>query len=153
MPSGATPGSSSRGPLVLVAEDEFLIAMDLELLLEGHGWRVLGPAATVAEALRLLDGGGEGTPDVALLDADLRDGTAAPVAGRLRALGVPFVLASACDGARLAALGLGGAPNVGKPADDRRLLAALAEAAGRRSGVDGPQQAVAGAPGAADVFF
>ena len=53
------------------------------------------------------------------------------MAARLRALGVPFVLASACDGARLAALGLGGAANVGKPADDRRLLAALARAVGR----------------------
>ena len=62
---------------------------------------------------------------------NLRGGTAAPVAARLRALGVPFVVASAYDGAGLAALGLGGAPNVGKPADEARLLAALAEAAGR----------------------
>jgi DNA-binding response OmpR family regulator len=92
--------------------------------------RVLGPVATVARALRLLDGGGE-VPDVALLDVDLRGEAATPVAARLRALGVPFVLASAYDGARLAALGLAGAPNVGKPADARRLLAALAEAVGR----------------------
>ena len=38
------------GRLVLVVEDEFLIAMDLEFLLQQHGWRVLGPATTVAEA-------------------------------------------------------------------------------------------------------
>jgi DNA-binding response OmpR family regulator len=118
--------------VVLVVEDEFLIAMDLGLLLEGRGYRVLGPAATVAEALRLLDGdGGEGTPDVALLDANLRGEPVTPVAARLRALGVPFVLASVYHDARVAALGLGGAPNVGKPADGRRLLAALAWAAGR----------------------
>ena len=114
--------------MVLVVEDEFLLAMDLELLLERRGYRVLGPAATVAEALRLLDGG---VPDAALLDVNLRGETVTPVAARLRALGVPFVLASAYDDARLAALGLVGAPNVGKPADDRRLLAALAEAVGR----------------------
>ena len=129
MPSGATPGPSSRGPLVLVVEDEFLIAMDLELLLEGHGWRVLGPAATVAEALRLL-GDGE-TPAVALLDVNLGGEMVTPVAGALRALGVPFVLASAHDRPELAAAGLAGAPNVGKPASDHRLLAALARVVGR----------------------
>ena len=52
-PPGPTPepASRGRGPLVLVVEDEFLLAMDLGLLLEGHGFRVPGPAATVAEAL------------------------------------------------------------------------------------------------------
>ena len=128
MPSVPTPERPPRGPLVLVVEDEFLLAMDLGVLLERQGYRVLGPAATVAEALRLLDGG---LPDTGLLDVNLRGETVTPVAARLRALGVPFVLASAYDDARLAALGLAGAPNVGKPADDRRLLTALAEAVGR----------------------
>ena len=134
MAPGPAPEPPPHGPppLVLVVEDEFLIATDLEHMLGRHGWRVLGPAATVAEALRLLDGGAPGAvPGVALLDVNLRGEAVTPVAERLRALGVPFVLASAYDGDRLAALGLGGAPNVGKPADDRRLLAALAEAAGR----------------------
>jgi DNA-binding response OmpR family regulator len=126
-PPGPTPDPPSRGPLVLVVEDEALIALDLELLLGRHGWRVLGPAATVAQALRLLEGGGE-VPAVALLDANLRGEPATPVAERLRALRVPFVVASAYDGARLAALGLGGAPAVGKPARERVLLAALARA-------------------------
>src|SRR5215212_8822543 len=70
------------GRLVLVVEDEFLIAMDLELLLRRHGWRVLGPAATVAEALRLL---ADERPDVALLDLNLRGELATPVAEELRA--------------------------------------------------------------------
>ena len=50
---------------VLVVEDEILIAMDLTLLLERRGWNVLGPAATVNEALSLLD---KDQPAVALLD-------------------------------------------------------------------------------------
>ena len=131
MAPGPAPEPPPHGPppLVLVVEDEFLIATELEHMLGRHGWRVLGPAATVEAALRLLDGGAR--PDVALLDVNLRGEAVTPVAARLRALGVPFVLASAYDGNRLAALGLGGAPNVGKPADDRRLLAALAEAVGR----------------------
>ena len=77
MSAKAPKGGSSRSLLVLVVEDEFLIAMDLEAMLREHGWRVLGPAATVEEALRLLDGGGE-TPDVALLDVNLRGRTVAP---------------------------------------------------------------------------
>ena len=131
MAPGPAPEPPPHGspPLVLVVEDEFLIAMELERVLGRHGWRVLGPAPTVGEALRLLDGGAR--PDVALLDANLRGEMVTPVAARLRALGVPFVLASAYDRAQLAALGLGGAPNVVKPANARRLLAVLAEAAGR----------------------
>jgi CheY-like chemotaxis protein len=130
VPSGPTPepASRGRGPLVLVVEDEFLLAMELGLLLEGHGYRVLGPAATVAEALRLLDGA---TPDAALLDVNLRGEMVTPVAEALRASGVPFVLASAYDRPELAAAGLAGAPNVGKPASDGRLLAALARAVER----------------------
>jgi two-component system, response regulator PdtaR len=136
-PAGPTPepASRGRGPLVLVVEDEFLLAMELGLLLEGHGYRVLGPAATVAEALRLLEGGE--VPDVALLDVNLRGEMVTPVAGRLRALGVPFVLASAYDRPELAAAGLAGAPNVGKPTSERRLLAALAQIVGRWPG--GPE--------------
>jgi CheY-like chemotaxis protein len=114
------------GLLVLVVEDEFLIAWDLELLLERHGWRVLGPAASVAQALRLLDGGG--TPDVALLDVNLGGELVTPVAEALRARGVPFVLASAYDRLDLVAPALAGAPNVGKPTDEGRLLTALMRA-------------------------
>ena len=126
MPSAPAPERPPRGPLVLVVEDEFLLAMELELLLERHGYRVLGPAATVAEALRLL---AAETPDAALLDVNLRGEMVTPVAGALRALGVPFVLASAYDRSELTPE-LAGAPNLGKPANERRLLAALAEAVG-----------------------
>jgi DNA-binding response OmpR family regulator len=115
--------------VVLVVEDEFLIAMDLELLLQRDGWRVLGPATTVVGALRLLAGE---RPDVALLDVNLRGEPVTPVAEALRARGVPFVLASAYDGAtQLPAEILVTAPNVGKPMNERRLLAALAHALGQ----------------------
>ena len=128
MPSGPTPEAPSRGPLILVVEDEFLLALDLELLLEGHGFRVLGPAATVAEALRLLAGE---TPDAALLDVNLRGEPVTPVAAALRARGVPFVLASAYARPELVPGALAGARNVGKPTIERRLLAALTRAVGQ----------------------
>jgi two-component system, response regulator PdtaR len=128
LPLGGTPGPPTPPPLgrlVLVVEDELLIAMDLEQLLRRHGWRVLGPAATVAGALRLLAGE---TPDVALLDVNLGGEPVTPVAEELRARGVPFVLASAYHVPAQAAAALAGAPNIGKPTGERRLLAALARA-------------------------
>jgi CheY-like chemotaxis protein len=53
---------------VLVVEDEALIAMDLEALLEGAGYRVMGPCNSTASAMALL---ADGNPDVALLDVNL----------------------------------------------------------------------------------
>jgi PleD family two-component response regulator len=50
---------------VLIVEDEPLIALDLEAMLERRGARIVGPAATVREALSLLQ---SERPDVALLD-------------------------------------------------------------------------------------
>ena len=117
---------SSSGRVVLVVEDEFLIAMNFELLLQRHGWRVLGPAATVAEGLQLL---ADERPDVALLDVNLRGEPVTPVAEELRARGVPFVLASAYDHHRLAPeTALAGVLNLGKPTNEGCLLAALAQA-------------------------
>jgi CheY-like chemotaxis protein len=73
----------------LVVEDEYLIADDLQHELEKLGMVVIGPAPTVAMALRLLDA----TPvlDGAILDIDLRGETSFPVADALRERGIPFV--------------------------------------------------------------
>jgi CheY-like chemotaxis protein len=131
LPPDQAPGRPlPRRPVVLVVEDEVLIAWDLAHRLARHGWRVRGPAATVAQALRLL---GEGEPpDVALLDVNLRGELVTPVAEALRARGVPFVLASAYDPVDQVAPALAGVPNVGKPLfNEARLLAALAQAIAR----------------------
>jgi CheY-like chemotaxis protein len=125
VPLGQTPQPRPDGRLVLVVEDEVLIAMDLQLLLQRNGWRVLGPAATVAEALRLLRGE---TPDVALLDVSLSGELVTPVAEELRAQGVPFVVVSAYHNPGLMAATLAGVTAVGKPVAERHLLAALTQA-------------------------
>lgn len=108
---------------VLIVEDEFLIAIDLKLLLERRGWSVLGPATTVKEALGLLN---DELPAVAILDVTLKDGAVTLVAEALRARSVPFVVASAYSRPEL--IGgdiLAGAPNVGKPTEERRLISVL----------------------------
>lgn len=108
---------------VLIVEDEFLIALDLQMLLEGHGWRVMGPAATVRSALNLLKAE---LPLVGLLDVNLGNELITPVAETLKAREVPFALASAYDRPeQYGGEALAGAPNVGKPINERRLLEAL----------------------------
>jgi CheY-like chemotaxis protein len=62
----ATPDSPAPpAPVVMVVEDELLIATSLELALESRGYRILGPVATVDEALELLQ---TTRPDMALID-------------------------------------------------------------------------------------
>lgn len=57
--------------VILVAEDEGLIAFALEWALRLAGHEILGPVDTVEEALRLVD---QTHPDLALIDIDLRHG-------------------------------------------------------------------------------
>ncbi|MFC4168906.1 response regulator [Teichococcus aestuarii] len=57
---------------ILLVEDEVLIAMVLGEALETADHEVMGPAATLAEALALCEGA---RPDLALLDINLRDGS------------------------------------------------------------------------------
>jgi len=113
---------------VLIVEDEYLIARDLELFLEDSGWRVLGPVATVGDALALLQ---NELPAVALLDVDLADGAATPLALALKEIGIPFAVASAYSSPeQYGGEVFAGAPNMGKPANNRRLLAALDQLVG-----------------------
>ena len=110
---------------VLIVEDEYLIAMDLQATLEGDGWRVLGPAPSVQVALNILK---EELPSVALLDVNLGRELVTPVAEFLKARNVPFAVATAYPkpeefGGDI----LAEAPNAGKPTNERRLLAVLAQ--------------------------
>jgi DNA-binding response OmpR family regulator len=77
---------------ILVVEDEWFIADDLERLLGEAGYDVAGPAPRVDAALALIEKGGI---DAGLLDVSLQDDTSFPVAERLRAEGVPFAFLTA----------------------------------------------------------
>jgi|SRR5882672_7444771 DNA-binding NtrC family response regulator len=63
--------SELNGLCVLVVEDSWDVGTGLKMLLESWGADVAGPAATTADAVRLVC---ERTPDVALVDINLRDG-------------------------------------------------------------------------------
>jgi len=85
------------GRRILVVEDEFLIAMEIQRWLHAAGAEVVGPVPTVSEALSLIDGG---HLDAAVLDVNLGDGdTSYPVADRLAVLGIPHLFATGETGA------------------------------------------------------
>lgn len=77
---------------VLVVENDEMSAALLQMQLVQSGAIVVGLAASVSEALRLL---GETQPQVALLDYRLANSeTSEPVAQALTARQIPFVLAT-----------------------------------------------------------
>ena len=76
------------GARVLVVEDESLLAETLCDLMQDAGCEPVGPAATVAAAMRLID---QGSIDVAVLDIRLLSEVSYPVAYALRRRGVPLL--------------------------------------------------------------
>ena len=83
-----TESAELQGLRVLVVEDEFLIAMDIEAMLRELACEVVGPIGNLASALQAAR---EETPDVALLDANLGGEPVTAVAEALVARAVPIV--------------------------------------------------------------
>lgn len=87
-PAGSAGSENSSG-LILIVEDEVLVAMELTDGLQQVGWEVLGPAASADEALTLLARSRQ--PDAAILDINLAGKLVFPLAELLRARRVPFI--------------------------------------------------------------
>jgi two-component SAPR family response regulator len=116
-------GAFLEGRRVLVAEDEFLLALELEAVLERQGCVVLGPVSTLDQALALLDG----QPlDGAVLDVNLRGRRVTPLAAALQEQSVPFVLVTGYADRQLSEPELCGQPRLDKPLDGEHLLRTLA---------------------------
>jgi ActR/RegA family two-component response regulator len=109
---------------VLIVEDEPLIAMTIaQAILDAEG-EVVGPVATVTEALAILE---MQAVAAAVLDAKLADRDVTPVAIVLSRAQVPFVVFTGTGlPAELAAI-LPHTPVVMKPATMDAVLAVLAE--------------------------
>ena len=80
-----------QGLRVLIVEDESLLAMLLEDMLADLGCKVIGSAATVAEAIEAIAGA---APDVTILDIKLGAEKSFRVAEFLSGRGLPFVFAT-----------------------------------------------------------
>jgi CheY-like chemotaxis protein len=121
----AKNGADLAGLRVLIVEDEFLLAMELETLVEGGGCTAVGLASSVGQALALIDGE---PPDVALLDVNLKGERATPIAAALMARGVPFVLITGYTRPQLSEPELRDAPRIDKPVNRRSLTRAVKNA-------------------------
>jgi len=128
-------GADLEGLCVLVVEDEFLLAMELEALLEQRGCRVLGPVATIDRALAVLD---HHRPAAAVLDVNLKGKRATPIAAVLQDRGVPFVLVTGYSDVQLNEPELKGQPRLEKPLNRQRLLRTLERAVQAREQGTGP---------------
>ncbi len=93
--SAIFPASQSIAVLnyasVLVVEDEAIIALDIALAIRDAGGQIAGIAASVKQALALID---TMPISAAILDANLVDGDITPVAEILLAAGIPIIIQS-----------------------------------------------------------
>ncbi|QLP96631.1 MAG: response regulator [Rhodoblastus sp.] len=71
-----------------MAEDEPLVAMEIEDVILEHGAIPVGPFASLSELMAAIEEGGY---DVAILDVRLGRDESFPAADRLRKKGVPFI--------------------------------------------------------------
>lgn len=76
-----------EGLRVLIVEDAFLVAVRLQQMVEDLGCEVIGPVPTVADAMEAI---AQGQCEAAILDINLGDETAEPIAERLESIGLPF---------------------------------------------------------------
>lgn len=108
---------------ILVVEDEFLIATEIATILEEAGHVVLGPAGSVRAAETIL---AAKTPDLAVVDANLRGETSLSLVEQLNALGIPFCICTGYSADDLIA-SFGNVATLQKPVTPGKLLAVVGE--------------------------
>jgi DNA-binding response OmpR family regulator len=117
-------GHVASGFHVMIVEDEAITALGLELAVLDAGGVVAGPVASAAAALHLLD---VARVDAAILDANLEDGEASPVAEWLMAASIPFIFHSATGIPHRLLAGCPGLAIVPKPARPEWVVSRLLE--------------------------
>lgn len=136
-------GLGTAAPLsVLIVEDEPLIALQIAQWLRQEGCEIVGPAASVGEALELMT-----TIDfnAALLDVDLNGARSFPIADLLRETETPFGFLSGFGASELP-LRFRSSPLLSKPLCPRELRSFIVEAStgkqheGRVTGADAQGQ-------------
>ena len=112
---------------VLIVEDEPLVALQVKNELEAVGHKVIGLAASVSQALSLVE---NSDFDVAFLDIRLGDTSSIKVAERLSELGIPFIFGSGFEDNSILPSYLRNIPRLSKPYETERLSRLLNDLAG-----------------------
>ena len=113
------PDPILTGKDVLVVEDDYFIASDLERTLAAAGARVIGPFSRAEQAHEALRQ--EGTVSAAVLDINIAGTLVYPLAEELREAGVPVVFATGYD-ADVIPSQFNAVPRLVKPIEQQRLL-------------------------------
>jgi CheY-like chemotaxis protein len=116
------------GLRVLVLEDEFLIAMDVEQLCRDNG----AADVTIVRELAEIDLDGPLAFDVAIVDLMLGGASTLGFAGRLRDRGIPFIFASGYSNQEDITADFPGTVLVPKPYSGADLVEAVAAAVNGR---------------------
>ena len=114
-----------QGRVILLVEDQALIAMELELVLENAGAEVKGPVATLRDATEAAH---RADFDAALLDLDLAGEDAIGIADILVARGIPFVFHTGHGKRAELEAAYTAAIVCAKPSTPERVIEALASA-------------------------
>ena len=112
---------SLDGKSVLIVEDEFFIGLMLAEEISRAGGTSIGPATSVADALKEIE---SRIVDAVILDAKLVDGSGAELADCLEKRRIPFVVVSGYDREGLPT-GLRSAPFIAKPVSVPLLMKAI----------------------------
>ncbi|GAN69053.1 response regulator [Acetobacter orleanensis] len=86
-----TEDTALRDMSILIVEDQFLIAMDVEQALAEHGLTQVRTVSSVREAMQAIR---SKRPDLALLDFNLGEETSADIAQALHEANIPFLFAT-----------------------------------------------------------
>jgi PAS domain S-box-containing protein len=123
--------SQLAGRRVLVVEDEPLVALDICAVLEEAGAVLVGPAGTVKDALRLIEGT---SIDLALLDANLHGEPVNEIAAVLTRANVNFLFVTGY-GVESLPNGFGNAGVLTKPFSPAQLIEAASRLVQKPEGV------------------
>lgn len=110
-----------NGKTILLVEDEFLLALQLEELLHSRGASVLGPFRKLDDAMAAAQ---RDEFDFAILDVNLNGTMVYPLADDLLARDIPFLFLSGYSVANLPAR-LRAVTRLNKPCDPELLISTL----------------------------
>ena len=113
---------------ILLAEDEGLIALDVESMLQGFGCEVVGPLSELEDILLAI----QAQPlDGALLDVNLRGRQVFDILPEFISRNIPVVLTSGYDDASLFPRAFRELPRISKPFDQGTLHRVCVDTIGR----------------------